>query len=72
MPNCVTDFSPFSVRIRPGKKREQISDKTKNPSMTGHSSTNSINSSSRYTNMLLHSWYFYLLKTMFVIKLWQW
>jgi len=48
MPNCVTDFSPFSMRIRPGKKREQISDKTRNPSMTGHSSTNSINSSSRY------------------------
>ncbi|XP_050548298.1 polyphosphoinositide phosphatase isoform X2 [Daktulosphaira vitifoliae] len=46
MPNCVTDFSPFSIRIRPGKKREQISDKTKNPSMTGSSSTNSINSSS--------------------------
>ncbi|XP_025420076.1 polyphosphoinositide phosphatase isoform X2 [Sipha flava] len=46
MPNCVTDFSPFSMRIRPGKKREQISDKTRNPSMTGHSSTNSINSSS--------------------------
>lgn len=48
MPNCVTDFSPFSMRIRPGKKHEQISDKTRNPSMTGHSSTNSINSSSRY------------------------
>ncbi|XP_050428288.1 polyphosphoinositide phosphatase isoform X2 [Adelges cooleyi] len=46
MPNCVTDFSPFSMRIRPGRKWEQISDKTKNPSMTGSSSTNSINSSS--------------------------
>jgi len=47
MPNCVTDFSPFSMRIRPGKKREQISGKTNNPSMTGHSSTNSAYSSSR-------------------------
>ncbi|VVC42223.1 Hypothetical protein CINCED_3A001710 [Cinara cedri] len=46
MPNCVTDFSPFAMRIRPGKKREEISGKTRNPSMTGHSSTNSINSSS--------------------------
>jgi len=53
MPNCVTDFSPFSMRIRPGKKREQISDKTRNPSMTGHSSTNSVNTSSRYLYKLL-------------------
>lgn len=52
MPNCVTDFSPFSMRIRPGKKREQIPGKTRNPSMTGHSSTNSINSSSRYLDQV--------------------
>lgn len=55
MPNCVTDFSPFSMRIRPGKKREQISEKTRNPSMTGHSSSNSINSSSRYYKFTLIS-----------------
>ncbi|XP_053979279.1 polyphosphoinositide phosphatase isoform X2 [Hylaeus volcanicus] len=48
MPNCTTSFSPFAVRVRPGKRREQTGNKNlnmKNPSMTGQSSTSSTTSS---------------------------
>jgi len=49
MPNFTTDFSPFAVRIRPGKRREELSSKKalalKNPSLTGHCSTSSTASS---------------------------
>lgn len=55
MPNFTTDFSPFSVRIRPGKRQEENSGKKsssnknssqKNPSILGISSTGSTNSTS--------------------------
>lgn len=48
MPNFTTDFSPFAVRIRPGRRREETSSKggtMKNPSLTGQSSTSSTTSS---------------------------
>ncbi|KAG8331674.1 phosphatidylinositol-3,5-bisphosphate 5-phosphatase, variant 2 [Homalodisca vitripennis] len=44
MPHCVTDFSPFTVRIRPGRRREETgrgATAGKNPSLTGQSSTSS-------------------------------
>lgn len=42
MPNFTTDFSPFSVRVRPGKRREEMGvTVSTNPSVTGHSSTSS-------------------------------
>ena len=45
MPNFGTDSSPFAVRVRPGKRREELSSKKalalRNPSLTGHSSTSS-------------------------------
>ncbi|XP_063990283.1 polyphosphoinositide phosphatase [Diachasmimorpha longicaudata] len=44
MPHFTTNFSPFAVRIRPGRRREETSSKNaniKNPSMTGQSSTSS-------------------------------
>uniref|UniRef100_A0A1B6MPG8 Uncharacterized protein n=1 Tax=Graphocephala atropunctata TaxID=36148 RepID=A0A1B6MPG8_9HEMI len=44
MPHCVTDFSPFTVRIRPGRRREEMGRGAaagKNPSLTGQSSTSS-------------------------------
>lgn len=48
MPNFGTDFSPFAVRVRPGKRREELSSKNalalKNPSLTGQSSTSSTTS----------------------------
>ncbi|XP_075238567.1 polyphosphoinositide phosphatase FIG4 isoform X2 [Lycorma delicatula] len=43
MPHCVTDFSPFTVRVRPGRRREDKG--MKNPSLTGQSSTSSTTSS---------------------------
>ncbi|CAH0383130.1 unnamed protein product [Bemisia tabaci] len=50
MPHCVTDYSPFRVRIRPGRMREETASKAntnmKNPSLTGHCSTGSTASSS--------------------------
>merc|ERR1719309_1436351 len=44
MPNFTTDFSPFSARVRLGKKREEMSSsKTnlsmKNPSVAGNSTS---------------------------------
>jgi len=44
MPNFTTDFSPFSVRVRLGKKREEMSSSktnlaTKNPSVAGNSTS---------------------------------
>ncbi|KAG8230624.1 hypothetical protein J437_LFUL004536 [Ladona fulva] len=48
MPHFTTNFSPFTVRVRPGRRREETSmtgRATKNPSLTGQSSTSSTNSS---------------------------
>uniref|UniRef100_A0A1B6BYX7 SAC domain-containing protein n=1 Tax=Clastoptera arizonana TaxID=38151 RepID=A0A1B6BYX7_9HEMI len=46
MPNCVTDYSPFTVRVRPGRRREEATKGgNKNPSLTGLSSTSSTTSS---------------------------
>ncbi|GAB6033742.1 hypothetical protein CHUAL_013865 [Chamberlinius hualienensis] len=47
MPNFTTDFSPFSVRVRPGKRREELGGgaTTTNPSVTGQSSSTSSTSS---------------------------
>lgn len=48
MPNFTTDYSPFSIRIRPVRKRDDISSKgnmIKNPSVSGQSSTSSAASS---------------------------
>lgn len=55
MPQCVTDYSPFTVRIRPGRMREETAKNgnTRNPSLTGKSSTSSNNSSSRYMDRLI-------------------
>ena len=49
MPNCTTNYSPFSVRVRPGRRREEGSYKNvmKNPSLTGQSSTSSATSNTR-------------------------
>jgi hypothetical protein len=50
MPHFTTNFSPFTVRIRPGRRREETSSKggtMKNPSLTGQSSTSSATSSAR-------------------------
>lgn len=50
MPQFALDFSPFVVRIQPGRMMEETATNgnMKNPSMTGKSSTSSNNSSSRY------------------------
>lgn len=48
MPHFTTNFSPFVVRVRPGKRREETTKKNssvKNPSLTGQSSTSSTTSS---------------------------
>lgn len=45
MPNCVTDFSPFTVRVGPGRRREENNKGFKNPSVSGTSSTSSATSS---------------------------
>ncbi|KAI4463439.1 polyphosphoinositide phosphatase [Holotrichia oblita] len=47
MPNNTTNYSPFTIRIRPGRRREETSNKNpmKNPSLTGQSSTSSTTSS---------------------------
>lgn len=48
MPHFTTEFSPFVVRVRPGKRREETGNKSssmKNPSLTGQSSTGSTASS---------------------------
>ncbi|KAJ9595423.1 hypothetical protein L9F63_013382, partial [Diploptera punctata] len=48
MPHFTTNFSPFTVRVRPGRRREETSSKggtMKNPSLTGQSSTSSTTSS---------------------------
>lgn len=57
MPNCTTDFSPFSPRVRLGKKREEMSSSktvfaTKNPSVAGSatSSTTSTEEDSDESN----------------------
>merc|ERR1712106_577171 len=44
MPNFTTDFSPFSARVRLGKKREEMSSSktnlaAKNPSVAGNSTS---------------------------------
>ncbi|XP_012271365.1 polyphosphoinositide phosphatase isoform X2 [Orussus abietinus] len=48
MPHFTTNYSPFAVRVRPGRRREEAGSKhvnMKNPSMTGQSSTGSTASS---------------------------
>ncbi|XP_015601524.1 polyphosphoinositide phosphatase isoform X2 [Cephus cinctus] len=48
MPHFTTNYSPFAVRVRPGRRREETGNKNvnmKNPSMTGQSSTSSTASS---------------------------
>ncbi|XP_032457751.1 polyphosphoinositide phosphatase isoform X3 [Nasonia vitripennis] len=48
MPHFTTNFSPFAVRVRPGRRREEAGNKNtilKNPSLTGQSSTSSTASS---------------------------
>lgn len=48
MPHCTTDYSPFIVRARPGRRREESTSRgstMKNPSLTGQSSTSSTTSS---------------------------
>ncbi|KAL0101960.1 hypothetical protein PUN28_018490 [Cardiocondyla obscurior] len=48
MPHFTTCYSPFAVRVRPGRRREEAGSKNlnmKNPSMTGQSSTSSTTSS---------------------------
>nr|CAD7430340.1 unnamed protein product [Timema monikensis] len=49
MPHFTTSYSPFAVRVRPGRRREETSSKgssiSKNPSLTGQSSTSSTTSS---------------------------
>lgn len=50
MPHFTTCYSPFAVRVRPGRRREEAGSKNlnmKNPSMTGQSSTSSTTSSAR-------------------------
>ncbi|XP_031847551.1 polyphosphoinositide phosphatase FIG4 isoform X2 [Nomia melanderi] len=52
MPHFTTNFSPFAVRVRPGRRREETGSKNlnmKNPSMTGQSSTSSTTSSASST-----------------------
>ncbi|KOC69018.1 Polyphosphoinositide phosphatase [Habropoda laboriosa] len=53
MPHFTTSFSPFAVRIRPDRRREETGNKNlnmKNPSMTGQSSTSSTTSSASSDN----------------------
>lgn len=48
MPNCTVNYSPFALRSRPDKRREEVMQKgntIKNPSVTGQSSTSSAASS---------------------------
>ena len=52
MPHFTTNFSPFAVRVRPGRRREETGNKNvnmKNPSLTGQSSTSSTASSARFS-----------------------
>ncbi|KFM61067.1 Polyphosphoinositide phosphatase, partial [Stegodyphus mimosarum] len=50
MPSFTSDYSPFSVRVRPGRKRESIGEKPPNPSVTGISSTASASSGASDTD----------------------
>lgn len=50
MPVCTVDCSPFAVRTRPDKRREEVllkGNAAKSPSVTGQSSTSSATSSTR-------------------------
>lgn len=50
MPNFTINYSPFTIRVRPGRRREESAVKggiMKNPSLTGQSSTSSTASSDR-------------------------
>lgn len=52
MPNLTVDYSPFTPRVRPGRRREETGKKgetMKNPSLTGQSSQQS---DSRYKYFL--------------------
>lgn len=54
MPHFTTNVSPFAVRVRPGRRREETGKKSlsmKNPSMTGQSSTSSTASSARCASL---------------------
>ena len=50
-----SDYSPFAVRVDPGKRRKERSSKNalalRNPSLTGQSSTSSTTSGTRQANM---------------------
>ncbi|XP_049833832.1 polyphosphoinositide phosphatase isoform X1 [Schistocerca gregaria] len=53
MPNFTTNFSPFAVRVRPGRRREEMGAKgssMKNPSLSGQSSSSSTTSSASSTS----------------------
>ncbi|XP_060530474.1 polyphosphoinositide phosphatase isoform X2 [Cylas formicarius] len=53
MPSFTTNYSPFTVRVRPVKRREDVSQKgntMKNPSVSGQSSTSSTASSTSSSN----------------------
>ncbi|KAF7286543.1 hypothetical protein GWI33_004946 [Rhynchophorus ferrugineus] len=53
MPNCTVNYSPFAVRTRPDKRREDVMHKgntIKSPSVTGQSSTSSTTSSPSSSN----------------------
>ncbi|XP_015918441.2 polyphosphoinositide phosphatase [Parasteatoda tepidariorum] len=50
MPSFSSDFSPFAVRVRPGRKRESVGETPPNPSVTGISSTASASSSTSGTD----------------------
>ena len=60
MPHFTTNSfttSPFAVRVRPGRRREETGHKSmnmKNPSMTGQSSTSSTASSARYALLRIY------------------
>ncbi|GIZ01749.1 polyphosphoinositide phosphatase [Caerostris extrusa] len=50
MPSFTSDYSPFSVRVRPGRRSESIGEKPPNPSVTGISSTASASSETSDTD----------------------
>lgn len=55
MPNCTVNYSPFAVRTRPDKRREDVMQKgnaIKSPSVTGQSSTSSTTSSPRLKQLI--------------------
>lgn len=58
MPNFTTNYSPFTIRVRPVRRREENSNKgntMRNPSVTGQSSTSSAASSTSSSSDDEHS-----------------